>query len=78
MTEFSAERRLREKWPEPPMTLGQKIQHTLDAFHDQGDDGWATVATHGIYGPNEKTGITWGDLRAIMDHLSLNDRLENG
>lgn len=50
----------------------QRLGHTLEVFAAQSDDDWVTVATSG-YGSvlgADRTGITWGDLRAIYRHMS--------
>lgn len=55
---------------EPGTTPLEHLQHTLDAFSDSDcvDDKLAIVATTGIF-PEFRTGLTWGDLRAIALEL---------
>lgn len=51
---------------EPGSTPLDHLKHTLDAFADSdcADDDLAITATIGIF-PEKRTGLTWGDLRAI-------------
>lgn len=47
-----------------------RLRHTLDVYGDDArDDEWVKIATTGIYGQGIKTGLTWGDLRAIAERL---------
>lgn len=50
-------------WPDPPTTPVESLAHTLDAFHEADDDRQVIIATSGIY--PVRTGLTFGDLRAI-------------
>jgi hypothetical protein len=55
---------------EPGTTPLDHLKHTLDAFADSDcpDDKLAITATIGVFG-DLRTGLTWGDLRAIADEL---------
>lgn len=59
------------KWPEPPVSLAQRLQHTLNIFEDYPNDMKVLRATEGEYASyGEKhswTGLTLGDLRTIAD-----------
>lgn len=58
--------------PEPGTTPGEHLRHTLAAYLDCPDDGLAIMATSRIGdGPSVRTGLTWGDLRAI--HAQVGD-----
>lgn len=52
-----------------------RLAHTL-AIYDEvprlrpRDDEWAVTATHNIYGYGVRTGLTWGDLRALHADLT--------
>jgi len=52
-------------WPAPPQDPTAALQHTLDLYADQPGDAMVIVATSNVYGPGVKTGLTWGDLRAL-------------
>lgn len=52
-------------WPTPPDNPTDALKHVLSLFDDTPDDDFVVVATSGIYGPGVRTGLTWGDLRAI-------------
>lgn len=52
-------------WPEPPTTPVESLLHTVRLYDTEPDEKDAVIATSGIYGPDVRTGLTWGDLRAI-------------
>jgi hypothetical protein len=55
--------------PHPGSDPIARLRHTLDIYVDQPDGEWVTVATSNLYGDGEKTGLTWGDLRAIAERM---------
>jgi hypothetical protein len=62
--------RIREQHPHPGADPAARLRHTLDLFGDDArDDKFVVVATSGIYGRGETTGLTWGDLRAIAQRV---------
>jgi len=68
--EFSA------KHPHPGIDPVKRLKHTLDMFDGDTIDGaWAIRATSNMYSKGEVTGLTWGDLKALLARLEDN---ENG
>ncbi len=56
--------------PHPGADPAARLRHTLDVFRaDIRDDSFVVTATSGVYGDDERTGLTWGDLRAIADQI---------
>ncbi len=53
----------------PPATPDAALAHVLCAFAQQPDEEFVVVATNGIYGDGVRTGLTFGDLRAIQRQL---------
>jgi hypothetical protein len=45
------------------------LRHTLASFTDEPDRAMALTATSNLYAPRLRTGLTWGDLRAILRQL---------
>lgn len=43
------------------------VAHTLSAFPNAADDEYVVMATSGVYGDDVRTGMTWGDLRAVYN-----------
>lgn len=61
---------IRESLPAPGDDPVSRLRHTLAAIGREAFDAdWAVRATSGIYGPAVTTGLTYGDLRAILDLL---------
>ena len=60
-----------ERHPEPGPDAYGHLVHTMDVHAEMPDSAWAVTATNGIYGPGVRTGLTWGDLRAL--HRMLNE-----
>lgn len=60
---------IRDQHPHPGTDPVARLRHTLDVYADRPDGEWASIATTGIYSDGEKTGLTFGDLRAIADRL---------
>lgn len=59
-----------DKHPHPGDDPVARLRHVLDVFGDDAeDDRWVLTATHGVYGKNERTGLTFGDLRALAERL---------
>jgi hypothetical protein len=55
--------------PHPGDDPVKRLLHTLKTYAATPDDEWAVRATYNIYGDKEQTGLTYGDLRRIMDIL---------
>lgn len=62
-------RRTLALWPDAPTTPTEALRHTLAICADLPDGDMAAMATSGIYGPGTRTGLTWGDLRALAAQL---------
>jgi hypothetical protein len=56
-----------EHHPHPGNDPWARLGHVLELFPDQGDDEIAVPATMGAYSDDERTGLTYGDLRAIAN-----------
>lgn len=56
--------KIREQLAAPGTTPLEHLRHTVAAFHKQPDDEMPIMATMGVY--PERTGLTWGDLRALL------------
>ncbi|MCK9901309.1 hypothetical protein [Glutamicibacter sp. V16R2B1] len=52
-----------------PVSAHERLTHTVQAFEGTPDSEFAVVATSGVYGEGVKTGLTWGDLRALLAAL---------
>lgn len=52
-------------WPTEPTTPIDALRHTLAIYAESPDDDQAITATSNIYGPLVRTGLTFGDLRAL-------------
>lgn len=50
-----------------------RLAHTLAAYtavySNRSDNDWALIATNGLIPGHDTTGITWGDLRALLDQI---------
>lgn len=57
-----------------PATPEAALAHVLCAFANLPDDHMAVQATSGIYGDGVRTGLTYGDLRAIQQQLDAIER----
>ncbi len=55
-----------ETYGPPPTTPTEALTHVLTAFAHTPDSDIAVMATSNIYGKGVRTGITFGDLRAIQ------------
>jgi hypothetical protein len=55
--------------PRPDGTAYGNLAHALALFTDSPDDDLVLMATSGIYG--ERTGLTYGDLRALKEEIDL-------
>jgi hypothetical protein len=53
--------------PAPGTTPIEHARHTLAAFPNTPDGEFVVTATSGVYA--ESTGLTWGDLRALVKAL---------
>jgi len=60
-------------WPEPPVSMVDRLKQTLDVWDDYPDDFIVLIATSEVYGPNIRTGLTIGDLRKIHGRECLSD-----
>jgi hypothetical protein len=56
-----------EAHPHPGDDPINRLAHTLEMFDGQPDEEMAILATSDAYPDGGKTGLTWGDLRAILD-----------
>lgn len=52
------------------------VKHTLGAFAHAPDGEFVVTATHGVYGKNVQTGMTWGDVRALYNMAAPADQQE--
>ena len=60
---------VRAQHPHPGDDPIARLRHTLNVFDGtMRDNEFVVIATSGIYREG-KTGLTWGDLRAIADRL---------
>jgi len=55
--------------PHPGTDPVARLRHTIELFDNQPDDEFVVQATSNMYGQGERTGLTWGDLRALADRL---------
>jgi hypothetical protein len=53
------------RFPPPVDNPWSRLGHVLDLYADQADDAMALLATQNIYPDQPRTGLTFGDLRAI-------------
>lgn len=60
----------------PPTTPTEALAHVLCAFAEQPDEAYVLTATSNIYGEGVRTGLTYGDLRAIQRQLDAAERPE--
>lgn len=58
--------KVRAELPEPGDTPLSHLRHVVAAFADDNADDMPIIATMGIYPDQDKTGLTWGDLRALL------------
>lgn len=68
MTKQAAE--TRDRLGPAPATPVEALVHTLRTYEDSPDGDFALIATGGIYGEGVRTGLTWGDLRALAALLA--------
>lgn len=54
---------------EMPTTPVEALKHVVSIFADEADDVMVVLATRNIYGKGVATGLTWGDLRAILKEI---------
>jgi hypothetical protein len=54
-----------------PVDARSALAHTLRFFADEADSKLVVMATSNVYGDGVKTGLTWGDLRAIALQLDI-------
>ncbi|MFR9773111.1 hypothetical protein [Nocardia asiatica] len=47
----------------------QRLAHTVAAYTNRTDDDWVVIATRNAIPGHFTTGITWGDLRALLARL---------
>jgi hypothetical protein len=47
----------------------QRLVHTVAAYTNRTDDDWVVIATRNAIPGHYTTGITWGDLRALLARL---------
>jgi hypothetical protein len=54
------------QFPEPDGTPLSNLKHYVDIFEGSPDSEKVLIATSGIYGDGVRTGLTHGDLRALL------------
>lgn len=62
------------KYPQPGDEPRERLAHVNSMFGDDNDvtpAGWAIQASSNLYGQGVKTGLTWGDLRALEREMEL-------
>lgn len=57
---------VRDRLPEPGTPMAN-LRHTVAAFGAIDEDTLVVTATSGVY--EQPTGLTWGDLRTLLDYL---------
>jgi hypothetical protein len=60
----------------PPTTPAEALAHVLCAFAQEPDEAFVITATSNLYGKGVRTGLTYGDLRAIQRQLDAAERPE--
>lgn len=60
---------LRERYPDPGTDPVARLRHVVDVFADEPADSMAVLATSGVH-ESGKTGLTWGDLKALLALVS--------
>lgn len=65
-----SQRDFAQEYPHPGDDPLARLRHTLSVFAAQPASEWAIVATSNAYPDGGKTGLTWGDLRAILGDQS--------
>jgi hypothetical protein len=55
-----------EKYGDAPANALQALAHVVAVFDDTPDDRMMVQATSNIYGDRVQTGLTMGDLRALL------------
>ena len=66
-TKFAAD--VRAALPEPGTTPIEHLRHVVAAFEICPDEELVKMATYNVYGDGVTTGLTWGDLRALLAQL---------
>lgn len=61
----------RDKCGDPGTTPVEHLRHVVAAFQDQPDSDMVVTASYNVYGDGVTTGMTWGDLRAILGMLDM-------
>jgi len=59
-------RQARAALPEPGTNPISRLRHTVAVFAETGENDWAVRATTNLYGGGIVTGLTHGDLRALL------------
>jgi hypothetical protein len=54
-----------------PATAEEALAHVLKVYEGEPDDRLVVEATNGIYGQGVRTGLTFGDLRALAARLDI-------
>ncbi|BCM70874.1 hypothetical protein EASAB2608_06208 [Streptomyces sp. EAS-AB2608] len=59
------------EYGDAPATAEGALVHVLKVYEGESDDRMVVEATNGIYGQGVRTGLTFGDLRALAARLGL-------
>lgn len=62
--------KLAEGLPEFTDDPVQRLVHTIAAFGPDPEDEWAVVATSNAVPGHWRTGLTWDDMRSLLDELT--------
>jgi hypothetical protein len=55
-----------EQHPRPGNNPVDHLRHIVEVFADSDPDEWVVMASSNAYGPGVRTGLTRGDLAAIL------------
>jgi len=67
---------LRDRLPAPGYTPVERLRHTVAAWPTVLDERMAVTVTQDVYGDGVATGLTWGDLRAILVRLDVAELID--
>ncbi len=58
-----------EQHPQPGDDPIEHLRHVVAVYHDTPADDYVLIASSNIYGDGVRTGLTHGDLRALLQRL---------